>query len=78
MVRSCSRITASLLVPVMISFLLDHPRAATADLSSLQVLYYGAAPMSPARLAEGLRRWGPIFFQFFGQSEAPMVTVIGP
>lgn len=68
-----SRITASLLVPVMISFLLDHPRAATADLSSLQVLYYGAAPMSPARLAEGLRRWGPIFFQFFGQSEAPMV-----
>jgi fatty-acyl-CoA synthase len=68
-----SRITATLLVPVMISFLLDHPRAGTADLSSLQTLFYGAAPMSPARLQEGMAKWGPIFFQFFGQSEAPMV-----
>src|SRR5690606_32145232 len=36
-------------------------------------LFYGASPMSPARLKEGLQRWGRIFFQFFGQSEAPMV-----
>ncbi|NLY95443.1 MAG: AMP-binding protein [Myxococcales bacterium] len=66
-------ITTTFLVPVMIYALLDHPRGKTADLSSLKTLFYGASPMSPARLKEGLERWGQIFFQFFGQSEAPMV-----
>ncbi|MGD8826223.1 MAG: AMP-binding protein [Myxococcales bacterium] len=65
-------ITATFLVPVMIYPLLDHPRAATANLGSLETLFYGAAPMSPTRLREGLEKWGPIFFQCFGQSEAPM------
>lgn len=67
------RITTTLLVPVMIQALLDAPESRTADLSSLETLFYGAAPMSPARLREGVARWGQIFFQFFGQSEAPMV-----
>jgi fatty-acyl-CoA synthase len=67
------RITTTFLVPVMIYALLDSARGKTADLSSLSTLIYGASPMSPARLAEGLERWGKIFFQFFGQSEAPMV-----
>jgi len=66
------RITATFLVPVMIYPLLDHPRANTADLSSLETLFYGASPMSPARLLEGVEKWGQIFFQCFGQSEAPM------
>lgn len=66
------RITATFLVPVMIYPLLDHPRAEAADLSSLETLFYGAAPMSPTRLQEAVKKWGPIFFQCFGQSEAPM------
>jgi len=66
------RITATMLVPVMIYRLLDAPRAATADLSSLQTVFYGASAISPQRLQEALQRWGPIFTQFFGQSEAPM------
>ena len=67
------KITTTFLVPVMIYVLLDHPRATTADLSSLETIFYGASPMSPSRLIEGVRTWGPIFYQFFGQSEAPMV-----
>lgn len=66
------KITSTFLVPVMIYPLLDHPRAKTADLSSLETLFYGASPMSPARLKEGVEKWGQIFFQCFGQSEAPM------
>lgn len=66
------RITATMLVPVMIYVLLDSPRAATADLSSLQTIFYGASAMSPARLREGIEKWGHIFYQYFGQSEAPM------
>ena len=67
------RITATMLVPVMINVLLDSPRAATADMSSMQTIFYGASPISPARLEQGIRTWGPVFYQFFGQSEAPMV-----
>ena len=67
------RITCTMLVPVMLYFLLDSPRSATADMSSMQTIFYGAAPMNPGRLQEGIRRWGQVFYQFYGQSEAPMV-----
>ena len=67
------RITATMLVPVMLYMLLDSPRAATADISSLETIFYGASPMSPARLREGVEKWGSIFYQFYGQSESPMV-----
>ena len=67
------KITATFLVPVMIYVLLDSEESKTADLSSLETLIYGASAMSPTRLAEGIERWGSIFFQCYGQSEAPMV-----
>lgn len=68
------RITATMLVPVMLYYLLDSERGRSADMSSMQTIFYGASPMSPTRLQEGLRRWGKIFYQFYGQSEAPMVV----
>jgi len=67
------KITCTMLVPVMIYFLLDSPRSATADMSSMETIFYGASPMSPTRLIEGIEKWGHVFYQFFGQSEAPMV-----
>ncbi|ARU06020.1 acyl-CoA synthetase [Comamonas serinivorans] len=63
------RISAALSVPTMIYALLDHPRLGDFDLSSLQLLMYGASPMAPARLQEGLERIGPVFTQLYGQSE---------
>ena len=71
------RITATFLVPTMIYVLLDHPGLRAADLSSLQLIIYGASPMSPARLVEGMKVFGPVFMQLYGQSEAPnAVTVL--
>jgi fatty-acyl-CoA synthase len=67
------RITATMLVPSMIYALLDHPDADTVDLSSLETVYYGASAMNPVRLADAIRRWGPVFAQYYGQSECPMV-----
>jgi fatty-acyl-CoA synthase len=67
------RITCTLLVPVMLYALQGHPRYHTADMSSMETIFYGASPMSPAKLAAAIEHWGPIFFQFFGQTEAPMV-----
>lgn len=67
------RITATMLVPSMIYALMDHPDSHTRDLSSLETVYYGASAMNPVRLAEAISRFGPIFAQYYGQSEAPMV-----
>ncbi|WP_132992973.1 fatty-acid--CoA ligase FadD8 [Gordonia zhaorongruii] len=67
------RITATMLVPSMLYALMDHPDSRTRDLSSLETVYYGASPISPVRLAEAIDRFGPIFAQYYGQSEAPMV-----
>lgn len=67
------RITCTMLVPVMLYYLLDSPRATTADMSSMETIFYGASAMSPVRLRQGIEQWGPVFYQFFGQSEAPMV-----
>ncbi len=70
------RITTMMLVPSMIYSLLDHPKFAETDLSSLETVYYGASPMSPARLQEAIRKLGPIFFQFYGQTEAIMTVCV--
>ena len=67
------KITATFLVPVMVYYLLDDPKSETADMSSMQTLFYGASAMNPTRLEEGINKWGHIFFQCYGQSEAPMV-----
>jgi fatty-acyl-CoA synthase len=66
-------ITCTMLVPVMLYFLLDSPRSATANMSSMETIFYGASAMNPTRLVEGINKWGQIFYQFFGQSECPMV-----
>src|SRR3984885_13841025 len=47
-----SKITHTFLPPTLIYMLLDHPGLAGTDLTSLQCLWYGAAPMSADRLEE--------------------------
>jgi fatty-acyl-CoA synthase len=67
------RITHAFLPPTLIYLLLDHPGLAAADLTSLQCLWYGAAPMSAARLEQAIGAIGPVLGQLFGQTEAPMM-----
>ena len=66
------RATATLLVPTMIYMLLDHPTRGDYDVSSLRNVLYGASTISPARLKQAIDTFGPVFTQFYGQSEAPM------
>jgi fatty-acyl-CoA synthase len=70
------RISCMLMVPTMIYALLDHPRFEEFDLSSLETVFYGASSISPARLKEAIERIGPVFFQFYGQAEAPMTITV--
>jgi fatty-acyl-CoA synthase len=66
--------TFAMAVPSMVYALLDHPDLERYDLSSLEVMAYGASPMSPARLAEAHQRIGRIFNQLYGQTECPAGT----
>jgi acyl-CoA synthetase (AMP-forming)/AMP-acid ligase II len=71
------RITHTFLPPTLIYMLLGHESIGSADLSSLQCFWYGAAPMSTARLEQALRVIGPMA-QLFGQTEAPMMVSMLP
>src|ERR1700712_655369 len=71
------RITHTFLPPTLIYMLLVHEALSTTDLRSLQCFWYGAAPMSTARLEEALRLIGPMA-QLFGQTEAPMMVSMLP
>lgn len=70
------KINFTLMVPTMIYVLLDHPKLDRTDLSSLELVLYGASPMSPTRLVEGLERIGPVFSQLYGQTECYPVSVL--
>jgi fatty-acyl-CoA synthase len=66
------KINTVLLVPTMVYALIDaRDVRAKHDLSSLEMIIYGAAPMSPDRLFEGMKIFGNVFLQFYGQTEVP-------
>jgi len=66
------KLNCTFLVPTLINTLLDADEIrARFDLSSLELIIYGAAPMSSDRLLQALRTLGPVFLQLYGQSESP-------
>src|SRR5260370_26813616 len=70
------RITSTMVVPAMLYAILDHPDLATRDTSRLETVFYGASAASPARLAQAIERFGPVFFQFYGQNVAPLAVTV--
>jgi len=57
------------MVPAMIHALLAEPSLRSRDLSSLRLLSYGAAPMSPSRIREAWAAFGPVLAQGYGAAE---------
>ncbi|WP_327669279.1 MULTISPECIES: AMP-binding protein [unclassified Streptomyces] len=72
------RITHLFLLPPLVYQLLDHPDSERRDLSSLRGLTYGGCQASPARIADAVRRFGPVLLQFYGQNEAGGISVLTP
>lgn len=65
------RITQLMLVPTMLSRLLDvMDSGAKADVSSLRIIHYGTAPTSAALLKRAIAVFGPILRQQYGMTEA--------
>ena len=70
-------VTWTMMVPTMLYRLLDHPSAGSADHKALATIVYGAAPINRARLEEGLRKFGQVFLQIYGQTECPnLITTL--
>lgn len=72
--------THILLVPVMIQMVLDSPELTKRDTSSLDLIAYGASPITEATLRRAFDAFpGVRFLQAFGQTElAPVATVLPP
>ena len=69
------RVTRLFLVPAMARLVLDHPDAATRDLSSVRQVSVGGAPASPALLAELEARIGCEAICGYGMTESsPTLT----
>jgi fatty-acyl-CoA synthase len=71
------RATMSPLVPTLLYRLLELEEAKRHDLSTLRTIFYGAAPMSATKLRQLQERFGNIFVQIYGSTEAfQMVAVL--
>jgi acyl-CoA synthetase (AMP-forming)/AMP-acid ligase II len=62
--------------PTMVSRLINHARAGSADTRNLKTIAYGGAPMYMADLTRALELFGPKLYQLYGQGESPM-TITG-
>lgn len=65
------RVNQLFLPPTVIYTLLAQPNVRDFDFSALRYLMYGAAPMSPEKLAEAIEVFGPVMLQIYGQAEVP-------
>ena len=73
-------VTESLLIPVMIQVLVDHPQLADHDMSSLRTVMYGGSVISQAVLERAMKALpGAAFTQAYGMTElAPIATLLTP
>jgi long-chain acyl-CoA synthetase len=65
------------MVPTLLTWLLDDPRINEFDLSSLRLIGYAGSPIALEVLKKGIAKFGSIFTQGYGLTEAaPMVTLL--
>jgi acyl-CoA synthetase (AMP-forming)/AMP-acid ligase II len=63
------RITHLHLVPLMVQAIVDEPDFERYDVSSVETIFYAAAPMPVPVLQRALARFGPVFVNGWGQTE---------
>jgi acyl-CoA synthetase (AMP-forming)/AMP-acid ligase II len=71
-----SRITAAGLVPAMITSILETPKLAHTNFSSLRKVMYGGSAITEDRLAQAMEVMGVGFQQTYGQTEAGVIVTV--
>ena len=75
-VMQSEKVTATMMVPTMINFLLNVPDMASYDLTCLQWIMVGGAPMSPANAKRMMDQMGCQYISGYGLTETcPLLTV---
>lgn len=72
------RISSTFVSPALLYQWLDHPDLPTTDCGNFVVLSVGAAPPSPDRLREAIKRFGPNVRITYGTSELPFISALLP
>lgn len=71
------RCTHIVLVPTLVTWILDVPNMEEFDLSSLRLITYAGSPMPATVLKRSVEKFGNIFSQGYGLTEAaPLVTAM--
>ena len=74
--EKCTHIVA---VPTIYNWLMEHPDLDKFDLSSLKKMSYGGSPIAPVLLKKMIQKFGNVFWQAYGLTEAsPVLTVLRP
>ncbi len=69
-------VTITNLIPTMLNDLVNHPGAASVDVSSLRLLMSGGAPMAPALVKRLVDTFGCDYVQTYGMTEtSPYLTL---
>jgi len=64
------RVTKTFLVPALILFLVQTPGVRDVDFSSMDEIWYGAAPIPVELLKQAIKIMGPVFGQAYGMTES--------
>lgn len=72
------RIEWTFMVPTMIYRVLSYQQETPTDLSSLETVVYGAAPINQETLKDALDTFGDVFIQLYAQTEMPDIGTILP
>ena len=74
------KVTHATLVPTMVNMVVNHPRCAEFDISSLKRVLYGASPMPEGVLRKAMQIMPKVgFIHAYGMTEAaPIVTLLEP
>lgn len=79
--RACIRrhhIRTLVVVPTLLHRLLSGWPGHDADLSSLQTIVCGSAPLDPALVRECLQRLGPCLYNLYGSTETGVIALATP
>ena len=71
-------ITLTMFVPTQLAILINHPGSTKYDVSSLKKIWYGSSVISPTVLEASMDLFNAGFYQWYGQAETGMISVLRP
>lgn len=68
----------TLWVPTQLAFLVNYKSQSTHDVTSMKRIWYGSSPISPSVLEATMKAFPSGLYQFYGQTEIGMATILSP